>query len=90
MTVSENTSSGAIGLHLKDTSSGAIGLHLKDFQFIDKFLKFEVMEYFIHCVLNRSSLILCKLLPLYSILKLKLESNFSQFIHRFIIGIFEW
>ena len=56
---------------------------------IDKFLKFEVMEYPIHCVLNRSSLILCKLLALYSTLKLELGSKFSQFIHRFEIGIFE-
>ena len=51
------------------------------FQFIDKFLKFEVREYLIHCVLNRSSLISCKLLALYSTLKLRLGPNFSQFIH---------
>ena len=50
-------------------------------QIIDKFLKFEVMEYLIHCVLNRSSLISCKFLALYSTLKLKLGPNFSQFIH---------
>ena len=50
-------------------------------QFINKFLKFEVMEYPIHCVLNRSSLISYKLLALYSTLKLRLGPNFSQFIH---------
>ena len=50
-------------------------------QFIDKFLKFEVMEYLIHCVLNRSSLISCKLLALYSTLKLRLGPKFLQFIH---------
>ena len=47
-------------------------------QFIDKFLKFEVMEYLIHCVLNRSSLISCKLLALYSTLKLRLGPNFHN------------
>ena len=36
------------------------------------------MEYLIHCVLDRSSLILCKLLALYSTLKLKLGPKFSS------------
>ena len=48
------------------------------------------MEYLIHCVLNRSNLISCKLLALYSTLKRRLGPNFSQFIHGFKIGIFGW
>ena len=39
------------------------------------------MEYLIHCVLNRGSLISCKLLALYSTLKPRLGPNFLQFIH---------
>ena len=35
-----------------------------------------------------SSLILCKLRILFSTVQLKLEHKFSQFIHRFKIGIF--
>ena len=55
-------------------------------QFIDKFLKFEVIEYLIHCVCNRSSLILFKLLALFSTVKYKLGSWFSQFVCRFKMG----
>ena len=47
------------------------------------------MDYLIHCVLNRSSLILCKLLALYSTVKFKLGPNFLQFIRRFKIDTFE-
>ena len=43
------------------------------------------MEYLIHCVLNRSSLISCKLLALYSTLKLRLGHNFLQFIQNSFI-----
>ena len=39
-------------------------------------LKFEEMEYLIHYVWNVSSLILCKLLILFSTMKLKLGPNF--------------
>ena len=52
-------------------------------------LKLEVMEYLIHYVRNVNILILCKLLILFSTLELKLGHSFSEFIHRFKIGIFE-
>ena len=47
------------------------------------------MKYLIHCVENVNSLILCKLITLISMEKLKLGYNLSQFIHRFDIAIFE-
>ena len=49
-----------------------------------------MMEYLFHYVLNVSSLILCKLPILFSIMKLKLGQKFCQFMYRFKIGIFEW
>ena len=50
--------------------------------FIAKFIKFVVQPYV-------NSLLLCKLLILFSTVQLKLGHNFSQFIHRFKIGTFE-
>ena len=47
------------------------------------------MVYVIHYVWNVSSLILCILPILFSTLKLNIEPNFSQFIRRIKIGIFQ-
>ena len=58
-------------------------------QFIIKFLQFQVMEYLIRYFSNVNSLILCKLLILFSAVKLELGHNFPQHIHRFKIRIFE-
>ena len=57
-------------------------------QFIDKFLKTEVMNCLIHYVLNVIRIILYKLTNLFSTVKLKLGPNFSQFNYRFKIEIF--
>ena len=54
-------------------------------QFIEKFLKFEEMEYFIHHVQFEMWPALCKFPALSSTVKLKLGNNFSQFINRFKI-----
>ena len=51
-------------------------------QFIDKFLKFEEMEYLIHHVKVEMWPALCKFPILFSPVKLKLGRNFSQFIYR--------
>ena len=56
-------------------------------QFIDKFLKFEEIEY--HHVKFEMWPILYKLPILFSTVKLKLEHNFSQLINRFKIDTLE-
>ena len=53
------------------------------FYFIDKFLKFEEMEYLIHHVRFEMWLFFCKFPILLSKGKLKLEHNFSQFINSY-------
>ena len=58
-------------------------------RFIAKFLKFVVISHSLCYIWNVNSLILCKLPILFSTVKFKLGYNFSQFIHRCKIGIFE-
>ena len=58
-------------------------------RFIAKFWNFVVIPDSLYYVWNVNSLILCKLPTLFSTVKPKLGHNFSQFIHRFKIGIFE-
>ena len=59
-------------------------------QFIDKFLKFEVMEYISHSLcLKCKQLYFMQMTYLFSTVTLKLGATFSEFIHRFKIGIFD-
>ena len=54
-------------------------------QFMNKFFKFEEMEYLIHHIKVEVWLALCKLLILFSAVKFKLRRSFCQFVYRFKI-----
>ena len=59
------------------------------FIFIDKYLKFKDIEYFIHYIKkNVTSFVLCKF-PLSSTVELTLGRSILQSIFRFKIGSFE-
>ena len=57
-------------------------------QFIDKFLKFEKMEYLIRHIKVEMWPALCTFPILFSAVKLKFRHNFSQFIYISKIGTF--
>ena len=65
-------------------------IYFSQFIFLDKYLKFEEIEYLIHQVKFEMwpAFILCKL-SLFSTVNLELGHRFSQFILRLIIEIFE-
>ena len=58
------------------------------FQFVKKFLKFELMEYLMHHVKFEMWAAMCKFPILFSTVKLKLRHN-SQFNYKFKIETFE-
>ena len=58
-------------------------------KFIDKFLKFEEVDYLIHHVKFEIWSVLCTFPISFSTVKFKLEQNVSQFIYRFKIGTFK-